>query len=122
MCSSDLPQPEYPEYQADLADILKQAGVPGKPRPAPNYETGEEVEEGAIGAVAGELLAPELGPIAGAIGSAVGDAISPDNKEEADECESPLQGQYGHSGKLKAVDKDTSFLDRLKELSGMIRN
>jgi hypothetical protein len=32
---------------------------------------------------------------------------------------SPLAGQYGHSGKLKAVDKDLSFLDRLKELSGM---
>ena len=32
---------------------------------------------------------------------------------------SPLQGQYGHSGKLKAVDKNLSFLDRLKELSGM---
>ena len=35
---------------------------------------------------------------------------------------SPLAGQYGHSGKMKAVDKDSSFLDRLKELSGMIRN
>jgi len=33
--------------------------------------------------------------------------------------ESPLQGQYGHSGKLKAVDKNLSFLDRLKELSGL---
>jgi hypothetical protein len=32
---------------------------------------------------------------------------------------SPLAGQYGHSGKLKAVDKDISFLDRLKELSGL---
>jgi hypothetical protein len=32
---------------------------------------------------------------------------------------SPLQGQYGHSGKLKAVDKNLSFLDRLKELSGL---
>jgi phage tail tape-measure protein len=32
---------------------------------------------------------------------------------------SPLAGQYGHSGKMKAVDKDLSFLDRLKELSGM---
>jgi hypothetical protein len=32
---------------------------------------------------------------------------------------SPLAGKYGHSGKMKAVDKDTSFLDRLKELSGM---
>jgi hypothetical protein len=32
-----------------------------------------------------------------------------------------LQGQYGHSGRMKPVDKDTSFLDRLKELSGMMR-
>jgi hypothetical protein len=32
---------------------------------------------------------------------------------------SPLAGKYGHSGKMKEVGKDTSFLDRLKELSGM---
>jgi hypothetical protein len=37
----------------------------------------------------------------------------------ADESTSPLAGQYGHSGKMKEVGKDTSFLDRLKELSGM---
>ena len=36
-----------------------------------------------------------------------------------DESKSPLAGQYGHSGKMKEVGKDTSFLDRLKELSGM---
>jgi hypothetical protein len=35
---------------------------------------------------------------------------------------SPLAGQYGHSGKMKEVGKDLSFLDRLKELSGMKRN
>jgi hypothetical protein len=35
---------------------------------------------------------------------------------------SPLAGQYGHSGKLKAVDKNLSFLDRLKELSGLKRD
>jgi hypothetical protein len=34
---------------------------------------------------------------------------------------SPLAGQYGHSGKMKPVEKDVSFLDRLKELSGMMR-
>jgi hypothetical protein len=49
------------------------------------------------------------------------------DKHGMEECwgnddSSPLQGQYGHSGKMKAVDKDSSFLDRLKELSGMIRN
>jgi hypothetical protein len=32
---------------------------------------------------------------------------------------SPLAGQYGHSGKMKPVSKDLSFLDRLKELSGL---
>ena len=137
-------QPEYPEYQDPLADILKTAGVPAQERPAPDYETG--VDEGTIGAVAGELLAPELGPVAGAIGSAIGDAVG--NAVSADEDEldegatcnmseagescpvhgveecwgadtSPLAGQYGHSGKLKAVDKNLSFLDRLKELSGL---
>jgi hypothetical protein len=49
------------------------------------------------------------------------------DKHGMEECwenddSSPLQGQYGHSGKMKAVDKDSSFLDRLKELSGMTRN
>ena len=33
-----------------------------------------------------------------------------------------LQGQYGHSGRMRPVDKDSTFLDRLKELSGMIKN
>ena len=44
------------------------------------------------------------------------------NSLTSESKESPLQGQYGHSGKLKAVADDTSFLDRLKELAGMIRN
>ena len=35
------------------------------------------------------------------------------------ENKSPLAGQYGHSGKMKEVGKDVSFLDRLKELAGM---
>lgn len=76
-------QPEYPEYQDNLAAVLKAAGVDDTVVAAPNYETGEETNE----------------------------------------CnDSPLAGQYGHSGKMKPVEKDTSFLDRLKELSGMIRN
>jgi hypothetical protein len=37
----------------------------------------------------------------------------------AEESRSPLAGQYGHAGKMKEVSKDVSFLDRLKELSGM---
>jgi uncharacterized protein (UPF0210 family) len=32
-----------------------------------------------------------------------------------------LQGQYGHSGRMKPVAEDSTFLDRLKELSGMIK-
>ena len=107
-------------------------------------------DEGVLGAVAGTVLAPELGPLAPVIGSAVGDALSSDedtsmfddakcNMSETgescpvhgvEECwanssepeSSPLAGQYGHSGKMKEVGKETSFLDRLKELSGMIRN
>ena len=35
------------------------------------------------------------------------------------EDKSPLAGIYGHSGKMQEVGKDTSFLDRLKTLSGM---
>jgi hypothetical protein len=227
-------QPAYPEYADPLTDILKTAGVAPQNTPAPDYETGE-LDEGPIGAVAGEILAPELGPLAPIIGSAVGDKISDAfNDEEVDETddsaqqiasaqadldaqsnasaqqlataqanapkgplfyptpdaghqdfrdpanawrypgnapgtggvkdmgsvvpansnslpkpagggasgaamdlpkgmlggpntpvnekESPLAGQYGHSGKMKEVGKETSFLDRLKELSGMVRN
>ena len=36
--------------------------------------------------------------------------------------ESALQGQYGHSGKLKPIGESPDFLTRLKELSGMIRS
>lgn len=35
---------------------------------------------------------------------------------------SALQGQYGHSGKMKAVAENADFLDRLRELSGMMRS
>ena len=108
-------------------------------------------DEGAVGAIAGTVLAPELGTLAPVIGSAIGDAISPDETDESvaplqpgelDDMEaqdqehevmppvddsdveesSPLAGQYGHSGKMKEVGKETSFLDRLKELSGMVRH
>jgi hypothetical protein len=37
----------------------------------------------------------------------------------AKDDQSPLAGQYGHAGRMKEVGKDVSFLDRLKELSGM---
>jgi len=83
-------QPEYPEYADPLTDILKTAGVPDKMHAAPDYNHAE-IEE----AIPMSLEA-----------------------EETDES-SPLKGQYGHSGKMKPVAKDLSFLDRLKELSGM---
>jgi hypothetical protein len=101
-----------------------------------------------LGGVAGGVLGGPAGAIRGAMaGDNIGDAISSDDTNEDDtslfddakcnmsesgqacpvhgveECwgsdESPLQGQYGHSGKLKPVANDISFLDRLKELSGM---
>jgi len=128
-------QPEYPEYQDDLAGILKTAGVPAVVQPAPNYETGdleeaipttleneEETDEGVIGSIAGAALGA-MTPVPGGalIGSLAGDAIQDElsDEEETDEDTSPLAGKYGHSGKMKAVSKDLSFLDRLKELSGL---
>jgi hypothetical protein len=118
-------QPAYPEYQDDLAGILKSAGVDDTVKAAPNYETSaikDETDEGLVGSLAGAAIGA-LTPIPGgsAIGSIAGDAIQDklSSDEETDEDTSPLAGQYGHSGKMKPVDKDLSFLDRLKELSGM---
>jgi hypothetical protein len=214
---ADAQQPEYPEYQDNLADILKNAGVPAEPRAAPDYEPEvsetanpgvtpadidgvpngkEELDEfaplaaaiggalgrAAVGATAGAIKQGLASMAGSAVGSAVGDAVSGDDMDEAtcnmteagescpqhgmSECgmeenidydklpgdgqfgydepalalgqprpgeqfgdededeeeameESALQGQYGHSGKMKEVGKDTSFLDRLKELSGL---
>jgi hypothetical protein len=126
------------EYQDPLSGILKSAGVPAEVTPAPDYMTGdmeEGIVGGALGAVAGGLVGGPAGAVRGAsVGSSIGDAISPDEtdetmeptlpamEDETDECDtSPLQGQYGHSGKMKPVSKDLSFLDRLKELSGLKR-
>jgi hypothetical protein len=119
----NTPQPEYPEYQDDLAGILKNAGVDDTVVAAPNYETSnlEPTDEGLLGSLAGSAIGA-LTPMPGGavIGGIAGDAIQDklDGKEETDES-SPLAGQYGHSGKMKPVSKDLSFLDRLKELSGM---
>jgi hypothetical protein len=122
----------------NLDTILRIAGVPGKERPAPDYKS--EIAEGPIGAVLGGVAGAALGGSAGArigatLGNVAGDALSSDD-EETDECystagmapaggaplESRLQGQYGHSGKMKEVSKHANFLDRLKELSGMMRS
>jgi hypothetical protein len=79
----------------------------------------EETDEGKLGALAGGAVGGYAtksvkGAMSGAkLGSSLQDRFS--NKND----KSPLAGQYGHSGKMKEVGKDTSFLDRLKELSGM---
>jgi uncharacterized protein YrzB (UPF0473 family) len=125
-------QPEYPEYQEDLASILKTAGVPAKERPAPDYETAMDenanpgVTPADIDGVPAEVdEAENLSPFtegqcnmteAGTMCEVHGKAEC--GTEEA----TALQGQYGHSGRMRPVDKDTTFLDRLKELSGMIKN
>jgi hypothetical protein len=109
---------------------------------------GEGAVGAVLGGVAGAVLGGPVGAVRGAMaGDAIGDAMSPDQTDENDadlfddatcnmtdagescpvhgveECygadTSPLAGQYGHSGKMKAVDKNLSFLDRLKELSGL---
>jgi hypothetical protein len=170
-------QPEYPEYQDDLASILKTAGVPAQERPAPDYEPEvsetanpgvtpadidgvpkQELDEfaplaaaiggalgrAAVGTAAGTIKRGLAGMAGSAIGNAVGDAVgNNDEIDEASRCNmteagescpvhglqecgmyeaSALQGQYGHSGRMKEVGKDSSFLNRLKELSGMIRS
>jgi phage tail tape-measure protein len=84
----------------------------------------EETDEGIVkdfsadtGEVVGDVAAAPVN-----IGKAAFDAAASsiaDDSEEANES-SPLAGQYGHSGKMKEVGKETSFLDRLKELSGMV--
>jgi hypothetical protein len=167
----------YPEYQDDLADILKNAGVDNTAaRAAPDYEaevdemanpgvtpadidgTAEEtlaefaplaaaiggaLARGVVGAGAGALTRGAASLAGQAAGNAVGNALSGDDDEDLGEggcnmteagescpqhgmmeCgmeESALSGQYGHSGRMKPVEKDVSFLDRLKELSGMMR-
>ena len=170
-------QPEYPEYQDDLASILKTAGVPAQERPAPDYEPEvaetanpgvtpadidgvpkQELDEFAplAAAIGGALGRAAVGTAAGtitrglasmagsSIGNSIGNALSNDDEiDEASRCNmteagemcpthglkecgmeeaTALQGQYGHSGRMQPVAKDTTFLDRLKELSGMIKN
>jgi hypothetical protein len=96
----------------------------------------------ARGAVSGAgALTRGAASLAGQVaGNAVGTALSGEDEDLAEgQCnmteagmncpvhgmmacnmeESALQGQYGHSGRMKEVSKDVSFLDRLKELSGM---
>jgi hypothetical protein len=70
----------------------------------------------ALGGIGGALVG---GPVGARVGAMVGDKIGDAIGEQGTEEKSPLAGIYGHSGKMQEVGKDTSFLDRLKTLSGM---
>jgi hypothetical protein len=99
----------YPEYAEDLLSILKHSGVPAQQRPAPDYEP--------------ELREEELDEASRCNMSEAGESCPVHGLKECGMYETTtLQGQYGHSGRMKEVGKDSSFLDRLKELSGMMRS
>ena len=114
----------YPEYQDDLASILKTAGVPAQERPAPDYEleVAETANPGVTPADIDGVPAEELDEASRCNMTEAGESCPVHGLNECGMEESALQGQYGHSGKMKEVGKDSSFLDRLKELSGMMRS
>ena len=128
-------QPAYPEYAQDLSSILKHAGVPAQEKPAPDYE--EEVAEtanpGVTPADIDGVPTEELDEASRCNMSEAGESCPVHGLKECGmeegwgltavpTAESALQGQYGHTGRMKSVAEDTGFLTRLKELSGMIRN
>jgi hypothetical protein len=118
-------QPAYPAYAQDLSSILKHAGVPAQERPAPDYE--EEVAEtanpGVTPADIDGVPTEELDEASRCNMTEAGDSCPVHGLKECGMYEaSALQGQYGHSGRMKPVAEDTTFLDRLKELSGMKRD
>jgi hypothetical protein len=115
----------YPEYQDDLADILKQAGVPAEKRPAPDYEPelDETANPGVTPADIDGVPEEELDEASLCNMTEAGETCPVHGMDECGMEEGmALQGQYGHSGRMQPVAKDTSFLTRLKELSGMIKN
>jgi len=115
-------QPAYPEYAQDLLSILKHAGVPAQERPAPDYEpelreeSEEDLDEQSPG-----VLSP-INERDKCNMTEAGESCPVHGLRECGMYEaSALQGQYGHSGRMKPVAGDSTFLDRLKELSGMIK-
>jgi hypothetical protein len=119
-------EPDYDEYEDSLKNILQRAGVDDTVKAAPPYEA--EVEEDAQpGVVADFDEAENLSPFTEGDKCNMTEAGKMCPQHGMMECgmegqdSSPLAGQYGHSGKMKPVEKDVSFLDRLKELSGMMR-
>jgi hypothetical protein len=133
--AEERPAPDYEEeiVETDLEDVECIGGdasnafiknVSTNQRDTDVNEEEEETDEGKLGALGGGVLGMAAtktpgGAMAGAkLGSAIQDRL--DNKDESKET--PLQGKYGHSGKMKEVSKHANFLDRLRELSGMMRS
>jgi hypothetical protein len=91
----------------------------------------QPTEEGTLGYVAGELLAPEV-PGSGIIGSAIQDHFSSDEVDETTGAgnwleesgdRTPLAGRYGHSGKMEPVTgQDQDMMERIKFLAGIREN
>jgi hypothetical protein len=119
-------QPDYDEYADSLKNILQRAGVDDTVKAAPPYEASVE-EDAQPGVVADFDEAENLSPFTEGDKCNMTEAGEMCPQHGMMECgmegqdNSPLAGQYGHSGKMKPVEKDVSFLDRLKELSGMMR-
>jgi hypothetical protein len=116
---------DYPEYAEDLESILKHAGVPAEKRPAPDYEpeVSETANPGITPADIDGVPAEELDEASRCNMTEAGETCPVHGMNECGmEEDMALQGQYGHSGRMKEVSKDVSFLDRLKELSGMKRD
>jgi hypothetical protein len=148
----ERPAPDYePEVSETANPGVTPADIDGVPKQeldefAPLAAAiGGALGRAAVGTAAGTIKRGLAGMAGSAIGNDIGNAVS--NNEEIEEamcnmseagehCDkhgmeecwdnkqepTALQGQYGHSGRMKEVDKESSFLDRLKELSGMIRS
>jgi hypothetical protein len=104
---------------------LKHAGVPAQERPAPDYEleVAETANPGVTPADIDGVPTEELDEASRCNMTEAGESCPVHGLKECGMYEaSALAGQYGHSGRMKPVAQDTGFLDRLKELSGMIRN
>ena len=103
----------HSDYAEESKDPYTQTEDPaGTPQPSyPEYQDDLDGILKTAGVPAQERPAPdyETGDLEEAI------PVSLEDKEES----SPLAGKYGHSGKMKPVANDLSFLDRLKELSGL---
>ena len=88
--------------------------------------------EGLVGAAIGGALAgatggPTLAPLGAFAGNAIGDTLGSPTSNKGSQAHVietlTMQGQYGHSGKLQNFDDvEQDVLQRLRELSGMIRS